>query len=158
MIQSIVFDWGDTIMRDFAQEGPMSQWDQVAWIPGAEDALQYLSEKYCCIIATSAWHSDAAEMKAALARVGADRYFHYFLASKDLGYHKPDPAFFAAVLKQCGFAPTESVMVGNLYDKDIVGAKAIGMTTVLFQETIEEKSFPLADYTIYHMKELIALF
>lgn len=157
-IRSIVFDWGDTVMRDFAKEGPMSLWDVVAWVPGAEESLQYLSQKYCCIIATSASHSGVEEMKAALSRVGADRYFNYFLASNDLGFYKPDPAFFEAVLKSSRFLPAESVMVGNLYDKDIIGAKAIGMTTVFFNESGIKGYFPAADHVISRMNDLITLF
>lgn len=157
-IKAIVFDWGDTIMRDFALPGPMSQWDKVAWVDGAEAALKALSPKYTCIIATSAHHSDTAEMKAALARVGADKYFHHFYSQKELGYKKPDVRFFQAVLKLSGFKPDESLMVGNLYEKDITGAKQAGMTTVFFNNNGQQGDFEAADYQIIHMALLNELF
>jgi HAD superfamily hydrolase (TIGR01509 family) len=157
-IKAIVFDWGDTIMRDFDLPGPMSQWDKVAWVAGAETALKALSPKYTCIIATSADHSDTVEMKAALARVGADSYFHRFYSQKELGYKKPDVRFFQAVLKLSGFKPEESLMVGNLYEKDITGAKQAGMTTVFFNENGQQGDFEAADYQISQMGLIIELF
>lgn len=153
-IKALVFDWGDTIMRDFDLPGPMSAWEKVAWIPGAEAALQMLSQKYCCIIATSAPHSDTDEMKAALARVGADVYFTHFFSQKELGYKKPDQRFFRKVIELSGYAPHETIMVGNLYDKDIEGAKKAGMYTVFFNENKRQGHFPDADFQINDMAAL----
>ncbi len=153
-LKAIVFDWGDTIMRDFGLPGPMSAWEKVAWIPGAETALQWLSQKYCCIIATSAPHSDTAEMKAALARVGADVYFSRFYSQKELGYKKPDIRFFEKVLELSDYKPHETLMVGNLYEKDIQGAKKAGMHTVYFNENHLQGHFPDADFQINDMAEL----
>ncbi len=158
MIKTLIFDWGDTIMRDFDEAGPMSAWTQVAWIPGAEESLKTLSKKYNCIIATSASHSDVNEMKKALARVGADRYFHHFYSRKELGYAKPDPRFFEAVMHKSGAQVESSVMIGNLYEKDIVGAKQAGLTTVFFNESNLQGDFPDANYIIQSMKQLLEIF
>lgn len=97
-------------------------------------------------------------MKAALARVGAHKYFHRFYSQKELGYKKPDVRFFQAVLKLSGFKPEESLMVGNLYEKDITGAKQAGMTTVFYHENGQEGDFEAADYQISHMALLNELF
>jgi putative hydrolase of the HAD superfamily len=153
-IKAIVFDWGDTIMRDFALPGPMSGWHKVEWIGGAEEALAYLSKRYCCIIATGASHSDVPEMRKALARVGAEVYFSHFYSRHEIGYNKPDVRFFARVLQLAGFRPEEAAMVGNLYDKDIIGAKMAGMTTIWFNEHNVEGSFPMADHIISDLRML----
>jgi putative hydrolase of the HAD superfamily len=158
MIKLLVFDWGDTIMRDFGLPGPMSAWPHVAWIEGAETALRTLSRKYTCAIATSADHSDVDEMKAALCRVGAERYFHLFYSQKELGYKKPDVRFFTSVLSLSGFFAAESAMIGNLYDKDIIGAKTAGMTTCWFNENGIQDNYPLADHMISHMEQLLTIF
>lgn len=156
-IKAFVFDWGDTVMRDFDLPGPMSEWEKVEWIPGAEEALAFLSSRFSCIIATSASHSDVPEMRKALARVGADKYFSHFFSRFEIGYAKPDLRFFEKVLQLAGFHPSEAVMVGNLYDKDIVGAKKAGMTTVWFNEQDKQGVFPLADHIIRHMRKLLTL-
>ncbi len=151
---TLIFDWGDTVMRDFDLPGPMMLWDKVAWIPGAEKSLKILHPKFTCIIATSAGHSGTPEMIAALKRVKADRFFHHFVSSKDLGYDKPDPRFFLAVAKMFGKKPEECTMIGNLYEKDIVGAKQAGMQTVFFNERRLDGFFRDADVIIYKMDQL----
>ncbi len=156
-VKALIFDWGDTVMRDFRIPGPMADWDEVAYIPGAENALQKLSAKYACIIATSADHSGTNEMIAALKRLGADQYFHNFFSSKELGYQKPNPKFFSTIADKLHLDPSMCVMIGNLYEKDIVGAKKAGMQTVLFAEGRQQKDFPDADVVIHSMDELIKI-
>ncbi len=156
-ITTLIFDWGDTIMRDFNLPGPMKDWDRVEWIPGAEESLQLLSKIFTCVIATSADHSGTKEMIAALKRVGADRYFHHFFSSQELGYKKPDPRFFSAIVDMISTTPEMCVMIGNLYDKDIVGAKESGLQTILFNENMIVGEYPAADEIIFDMKNLICV-
>jgi HAD superfamily hydrolase (TIGR01509 family) len=154
MITTLVFDWGDTIMVDFALPGPMERWEKVAWIPGVEETLPGLHERYTTCIATSAAHSGTEEMVRALKRVGAEKYFHHFFSSNDLGFMKPDPRFFSSILEKMKIRPEESVMIGNLYDKDITGAKQCGMHTVLLDASIRRADVPLADFVMRHFTEL----
>lgn len=158
MIKAFVFDWGDTIMRDFALPGPMNKWEKVAWIPGAEAALKALSSRFRCAIATSADHSDTFEMRSALQRVGADQYFQDFFSQKELGFTKPDPRFFQKVAELMKLPPAEIVMVGNLYEKDIIGAKAAGMQTVFFNESEVNGDYDAADIQIVRMDQLLNFF
>ena len=157
-ISVLIFDWGDTIMRDFNLPGPMATWKKVAYIPGAQKALETVSAKYICVIATNANHSGTNEMIEALKRVGANTYFRHFFSSKDLGYQKPDPRFFSSITEKLGIKPENAVMIGNLYEKDIVGAKMAGMQTVLFDEKQQVIDFPDADMVIHHLDELINIF
>lgn len=157
-ISALIFDWGDTVMRDYNLPGLMAAWDKVAYIPGAQKVLESLSGKFTCIIATSANHSGTNEMIDALKRVGADKYFHHFFSSKDLGYQKPDLRFFSSIVEKLGLQPENCVMIGNLYEKDIVGAKLAGMQTILFDEKQQNHNFPDADVVIYHLDELINIF
>ncbi|KAF0129095.1 MAG: putative hydrolase of the HAD superfamily [Bacteroidetes bacterium] len=154
MIKVLVFDWGDTVMLDFGFQGPMANWPKVAWVPGAQKLLEVVYLKYRCVIATSADHSDVNNIRMALRRVGAEQYFHHFYSQIELGFKKPEPRFFSEVLRLSGFEPHESMMIGNLYDKDIIGAKEIGMVTVLFNEQSVSGSFPLADYVIQNFSQL----
>lgn len=157
-LKALIFDWGDTVMRDYALEGPMWKWKKVDWIDGAEEALKKLSKEYKCIIATSADHSDTEDMIKALGMVGADKYFDYFYSKREIGYKKPDLKFFAAVAGISGYDPDECVMIGNSYEKDILGAKAAGMTTVFFNEKKTKGTYPEADHVIHSMNQLLSLF
>ncbi|HOV10774.1 MAG TPA: HAD family hydrolase [Bacteroidales bacterium] len=157
-IKALIFDWGDTIMRDFpGQSGPMYTWGKVEWIPGAENLLRTVSKKYITVIATNAGASDTVAMIKALRRLGADKYFSNFYSSKELGYEKPDVRFFSIIAEHIGMEPEQCLMTGNLYEKDIVGAKACGMKTVLFNEKMLDGDFSNADAVIHSMEELISL-
>jgi putative hydrolase of the HAD superfamily len=158
MIKALIFDWGDTIMRDFKLKGTMSAWEKVAWIDGAEEVLRILNKKYICIIATSADHSDTNDMIAALQRVGADTCFHFFFSQKELGYQKPDFRFFESVIKKSNLEANTCVMIGNSYEMDIVGAKKAGLTTVFFNENSLQGNFPAADFVVERLIDLLTIF
>ena len=154
MIKALIFDWGNTIMCDFGFDGPMSRWEKVAWIDGAEISLKNLNPKFICVIATGANHSGTNEMIDALKRVGAEKYFHHFFSAKDLGHKKPSPLFFQAVAENIGIETSECVMIGDSYEKDIIGAKMVGMKTVLLAKNNETEKFIDADCIINSMREL----
>lgn len=154
MIKALIFDWGDTIMRDYALDGPMYEWAKVDWIPGAKNLLKAVQGKFVCIIATSADHSGAEDMIKALKRIGAEQYFRFFYAQKDLGYKKPDPRFFRAVVEKAGITSGEAVMIGNSYEKDIIGAKAVGLKTIFFNEHNVSGSYSHADAIVTSMNDI----
>jgi putative hydrolase of the HAD superfamily len=155
MIKALIFDWGDTVMRDFPEyEGPMAEWVNVECIPFIEDALKNLYTNYFICIASNAGYSDSVMMRKALERVGVDKYFHYFFTSKDLGYEKPEKRFFQKIADEINLFPFECVMIGNSYEKDIIGAKATGMKTILFNEKKFAGDYIDADEVIDSMKKL----
>lgn len=154
-IRHIVFDWGDTLMRDNPQEsGPMCDWEHIELIPYAAETLQQLQGTFHLTVATNAGVSDTAMMRKALQRAGIEHYFSDYFSSKDLGVSKPDPAFFKQVCRQAGFKPEESLMIGNDYQKDMVGAHMAGMKTILLNHIQAEGPFPYADVVIECLSEL----
>ncbi|MFZ4412196.1 MAG: HAD family hydrolase [Bacteroidales bacterium] len=156
MIKAIIFDWGDTVMRDFPElKTPMFTWDHVEYIPDIEEALKALHKNYTLVIATNAGQSDTAAMIKALERVGGEQYFRFFFSSKDLGYEKPDIRFFTTIADTIHIKPEECIMLGNLYEKDITGAKDAGMKTILFDEKSSGNPYPKADLIIHSMKFLV---
>ncbi len=150
----LIFDWGDTIMRDLDLNGAMKDWPVVEWVPGAKEMLIQVSKSFVCCIATSAAHSDTTDMIIALQRVGAEKYFTHFFSSNDLGHSKPDPAFFSAIARILDFEPADCVSIGNLYEKDIVPAKKAGLLTIWFNENKTDGQWPMADHIIYNWKQL----
>ena len=53
--------------------------------------------------------------------------------SEHLGFDKPSPQFFTALLAQTGFRAEDSAYVGDRIDNDILPAGSIGMTTVFLE-------------------------
>ena len=157
MIKVLLFDWGDTIMRDdLSLPGPMAYWKEVSWIPGLRDVLhQGLAHKFLCVVASNSGESDTPLMIKALQRIHADEYFYDFFTSYDIGCEKPDVRFFEYIARKMKVDVSECIMIGNNYKKDIEGAKNAGMFTIWFNEENKDKTeAPKADKTIFDMSEL----
>ncbi len=63
--------------------------------------------------------------------LGLEPYFDSIFLSDEVSFVKPDPQFFEFVCVQMNEAPAATAMVGDRYDKDLVGAIEIGLFTVL---------------------------
>ncbi len=158
MVKAIIFDWGDTLMRDFKQySGPMVYWDKVEVIEGIISLLKSLHKKYILCVATNAGDSDTSMMIKALERGNIKQYFDCFFSSKDLGYSKPDPKFFKTIADKINIIPQECLMIGNDYIKDIEGALSIGMKAIFFNEPQSKIENNKANFTICKMNQLLPL-
>jgi putative hydrolase of the HAD superfamily len=71
-------------------------------------------------------------VEQALAAAGLRDYFDVVIDSSLVGVEKPDPAIFRAALDALGIDPEEALYVGDLYEVDVVGARAAGIEVVLF--------------------------
>jgi FMN phosphatase YigB (HAD superfamily) len=61
---------------------------------------------------------------------GLDSFFDAYITSLDAGFRKPHPAMFEAGLKALGTTPAETAMIGDRPDRDIAGARALGIRTI----------------------------
>lgn len=83
--------------------------------------------------------------------------------SETVGVDKPDPAMFRYALDRLGVPPdrwSQVVMVGNNLERDIAGAKDLGLTTVWIDWAPRRRKNPLTpsevpDYTIRVPLELV---
>ncbi len=158
MIKALIFDWGDTLMKDFPQySGPMASWPEVELMPNVQNALEQLSAHYTIAVASNAGDSDCLLMREAFKRADVDKYIHHVFTSRELGYEKPDLQFFNQTVTQLGVNPTQAVMIGNDYAKDISPAKKAGLHTVFYTSTMFLDSLVDADFLIRNMKKLPAV-
>ena len=70
-------------------------------------------------------------VEQALQAAGLRGYFDVVVDSALVGVEKPDPRIFYAALDALGVSPGEALYVGDLYEVDVVGARAAGMEAVL---------------------------
>ncbi len=70
-------------------------------------------------------------VEQALTVAGLRDYFDVVIDSGLVGVEKPDPAIFRAALDALGIAAEEALYVGDMYEVDVVGARAAGMEVVL---------------------------
>lgn len=133
-IPTIVFDGGDTLIKiDPAQSGPMMDWLVLEAVAGAPEMLDALNGRYRLVVGSNAGDSDGAKIRAALTRLGMDRAFvAYFTPAELDGARKPDLAFFLALEQKLGVPRSETVMVGDSYTFDILGAAGAGWCSVWF--------------------------
>ena len=70
-------------------------------------------------------------VEEALRVAGLSDYFDVVIDSGLVGFEKPDPRIFEAALTALSVRAEESLYVGDLYEVDVVGARAAGIEPVL---------------------------
>ena len=131
MITVLLFDWGGTVMRNFGEyQGPMARWPRVEAVPGVQEALAGLHNRYRLALATNAMASGEELVREALGRVHLEVYFDDIFTARELGALKPSRDFFEAVLGRVGCLPREVAMIGDDYELDILAAKKAGLWAV----------------------------
>ena len=58
--------------------------------------------------------------------------------SEEAGVKKPNPIIFQTALKKAEANPQESLMIGDTFEADILGAEAVGMKTLFYNYRQEE--------------------
>jgi putative hydrolase of the HAD superfamily len=156
---TVLFDWGDTVMKDDpASSVPMVEWESVEAVQGIESVLAYLQSSGRRIaLATSASISDEAQIRAALARAGLDRYFFRIFCFKNTGLPK-GAAFYRHILGELGITASDALMVGDSFEKDVLDSNSVGIFAVWFNPRSDEaRSGGLYD-TVHAMEELLSFF
>lgn len=157
-IKAIVFDWGDTVMRDFPFPGAMKDWPFTALIPDVKLALSQLKDHFIIVMASNAGDSSALDIKEALKRENVAHLFHHVFSSKDIGCEKPDLGFFQFIENELQLNSNQLIMIGNNCDKDIKGAKNAGWNTIWFNENdAQNVDCSQADAIIFNMCVLTEL-
>ncbi|RIV27402.1 noncanonical pyrimidine nucleotidase, YjjG family [Fibrisoma montanum] len=122
-------------------------------LDSAREVLDYLTGRYTLHIITNGF----AEIQAVkLDSAEIAHYFTYVVTNQEANAKKPDPLIFQYALSVSGAALEESLMIGDNYEADILGAKAVGMDTVFYNTRGQIVPDP-PTYTIQHWKELMAI-
>lgn len=66
-----------------------------------------------------------------LAYFGLDNLIDVLVSSEEVGFRKPHPLIFETALERLAVRPDETVMVGDSYEADILGARAAGIDAIL---------------------------
>ena len=74
-------------------------------------------------------------LRSHMDRIGLSSYVDIVIDSCDEGVEKPDPRLFDIALERAGARPETTIHVGDLYQVDVVGARAAGVRAVLLDET-----------------------
>jgi putative hydrolase of the HAD superfamily len=124
--------------------------------PGAKQALISLKEKGLKLAVVT----DAPRLQAwlRLSAMKLDDFFDIVVALEDTGKLKPHKLPFEAALKKLKVKPSECLMVGDNPERDVKGAKALGMKTCHAKYGLTYKADKTkADFVIKNIKELPAV-
>ncbi len=103
---------------------------------GTIEILDYLVEKYALHIITNGSH-EVQMLK--LKNSGIHKYFKTVTSSEEVGVKKPNPLVFEVALEKANTHYEKSIMIGDTFEADILGAEAVGMKTLFYnyrKETI----------------------
>lgn len=82
-------------------------------------------------------------MHTVLEEFGLSHLFKDVIESAVAGVRKPDPQFFRLGVKALGLEPSETVMIGDSLEKDILPAQSIGCHTIQITPSSSLSSLPL---------------
>lgn len=121
--------------------------------PKVEETLEYLSHKYKLHIITNGFNE--VQFKK-LKYSGIEHYFEKVVTSDSVGYRKPNKKIFEYALSSVNARKPESLMIGDNWDIDILGAKEFGIDQVYFNPN-RIKHTETATFEIYEIDELMKI-
>lgn len=163
-ITAIFFDLGDTLMDEGTEEKDAAGTTLRAdLIPGAAQMLRLLKQRghRLALVADSRPQTPPNVLR----QHGIIDLFEHLSISEVVGASKPEQAIFLDALDQLAIPPAQYgsvVMVGNNLERDVVGAKRLGLISVFFhwsdrRRTVPQNGDEQADYTVHSPQELLAL-
>jgi len=135
------------LLDDYAEE-----WVKRSTLfPGAMELLQKLRGKYRLGLISNA--SDKDTTWRIIRDLRLKDLFATVVISGEFGWRKPSPLIFNEALKELSAKPEYSIMVGDSFEADIIGANNLGIKTVYIDaENKTESEIP--DITIQHIGQL----
>ena len=123
--------------------------------PHTIELLDYLIEKkYILHLITNGFEKTQWNK---LSHSGLDKYFTHVITSEVSNSLKPKKEIFDYALQKAGATISNSIMIGDNPEADIQGAINAGMDSV-FVNHINATISQLPTYTVFHLKELEAIF
>ena len=122
-IARLIEEWGyDSALREPAFMAYWEARNAVTLFDAVPDALEGLRDRYAVGAITNG--------NADLAYIGIDHWFDFVVTAASAGCAKPEPAIFEAALAEAGASPHAAVHVGDDPERDVRGARAVGMRAV----------------------------
>ncbi len=97
------------------------------FLPGAEEAVAALSQKYKLYLASN---GTACVQQGRMTSANLYRFFQEVFVSEEMGHNKPAKAYFDACFARIpGFDPEKAMIVGDSLTSDIRGGNNAGILT-----------------------------
>lgn len=103
-------------------------------LPGAEDIVRYLAQRYPLTIVTNGFIEVQYEK---FEKSGLRDYFAHIVLSEEVGCQKPNPRIFEEALCLNGLAAEDVVMIGDSWNSDIQGAINAGIDQIWIRKSTD---------------------
>jgi putative hydrolase of the HAD superfamily len=98
-------------------------------LDGAWEVLEYLRPNYQLHIITNGF-AEVQALKLQNSRIA--QFFETVTSSEEVGLKKPHPVIFETAMDKASVKPDRSIMIGDTFEADILGAEKVGMDTLFF--------------------------
>ena len=120
-------------------------------LPYTLEVLEYLYPKYKLYILSNGF--EEVQYKK-INNSGLAPFFSGVILSDHVGVNKPHPQIFEAALKAANSSKEETIMLGDSWEADIIGAKNFNMDQIWYDLGIEQAS---GFEPTYHIRSLLEL-
>ena len=126
------------------------------FLPGAEEAVDYLSRHYRLFLTSN---GTASVQKGRMTSANLYRFFEKVFVSQEIGHNKPSKAYFDGCIAQIpGFDPEKTMIVGDSLSSDIKGGINAGIHTCWVNPSHAPGREDIRpEYEIEHLHQLPAL-
>ncbi|MBO4565229.1 MAG: YjjG family noncanonical pyrimidine nucleotidase [Bacteroidaceae bacterium] len=124
-------------------------------VDGAHELMSYLKEKGYRMHMTSNGFHEVQYKK--LTASGMKDYFTTVILSEDAGANKPSPQFFDYAFRISGANPATTLMIGDNFDTDIMGAKQAGLDVLYFNRFPAYPAPQPVNYEVSSLRDIIKL-
>lgn len=122
---------------------------------GARELMDYLKGRgYRMHMCSNGFHE--VQYKK-LHACGLTDYFDHVILSEDAGFNKPAPEFFDYAIKMSGAEKATTLMIGDNFNTDILGAKRYGLATAFFNRFPEYPAPEPIDHEVTSLKQLMTI-
>jgi len=148
--KAVLFDLGDTLFVEEIADRPENQgkhiWEiEFEKVEGTDELLRTLYGHYKMAIVTNTETSREPQVRIALRKAGIVHFFDVVITSVDVGAPKPEAEIYMKALEALNAKPSEAVMIGNRLEIDILGARKLGIRTILLRRNERYRGTPLTD-------------
>ncbi|WP_375559709.1 HAD family hydrolase [Bernardetia sp. OM2101] len=121
-------------------------------LPFVLEMLTYLQSKgYQLHILTNGFEES---QKLKLEYSGILHFFKNIITSDCTGFTKPNPIIFNHALAISNATPQNSIMIGDSFDADILGARSLGIKTIFYNPYQKTPQHSVASYDISCWREI----
>ncbi|ARU49518.1 HAD family hydrolase [Sulfurospirillum diekertiae] len=129
--------------------------DSIELYSGVFEFFEDVSPKYTICFVTDL---TACIQYRKIEKFGLSKYVSHIVTSEEAGREKPHPYMFLSALNKLNMNPNQVCMIGDSYQKDIIGASSLGIQSIWLNSKSKQENYNKKFVTeIKEFKEILGL-